>query len=164
LRDYLLKLAQYNVWANLKFIQLLKEQENNILLSPCDSSFVNIFETCKHIWLGETGWLARLQNRGWQTKEIDNFHDEPKVLFTAWLGTSKAYIPMIENSDLNEKINFTHDKIKYSISRIDIILTIINHGNYHRGQIVTMLRQLGVNDIPKTDYIEWVREQSQKIK
>jgi len=57
-------------------------------------------------------------------------------------------------------VNQLHDGVDYSIARKDIIMTVINHGNYHRGQIVTLLRQLGVTTIPKTDYIEWVREQA----
>ena len=162
MKNHLLKLAKYNKWANQKFIQSLNAQEENFLFTQLDSSFKNIFETCKHIWLGELGWLARMENKGWQTKALDNFQGEPKDLFTAWQITSDAYIKFIETEDLTIEIEFMHDEINYSIPRSDMILTIINHGNYHRGQIVTMLRQLGINKIPKTDYIEWVREQRRK--
>jgi uncharacterized damage-inducible protein DinB len=34
---------------------------------------------------------------------------------------------------------------------------LFNHGTFHRGQIVTMLRQLGEEKIPVTDYIEFSR-------
>jgi len=34
---------------------------------------------------------------------------------------------------------------------------VANHATYHRGQIVTMLRQLGRTP-PSTDYIRWLRE------
>ena len=39
----------------------------------------------------------------------------------------------------------------------EIILHINNHGTYHRGQLVTMLRQLGAEKIPQTDYILYSR-------
>ena len=159
MKDYLLKLTQYSVWANLKFIKMLNDLDDRVLLASADSSFANVLETCKHIWFGELGWMSRMQGNGWQTKELDNFQGQPKDLFLLWQLSSKAYVKFVETEDLKLKVEFVHDEVAYSIGRADIILTIINHGNYHRGQIVTMLRQLGVKKIPKTDYIEWVREQ-----
>jgi len=36
---------------------------------------------------------------------------------------------------------------------------VINHGTYHRGQIITMARSLGVtHGIPKTDYNLYLSE------
>ena len=34
---------------------------------------------------------------------------------------------------------------------------IVNHGTYHRGQITTMLRELGVTDLASTDIIFYWR-------
>jgi uncharacterized damage-inducible protein DinB len=34
----------------------------------------------------------------------------------------------------------------------------INHQSFHRGQLVTFARQLGITDIPSTDYIVYLRE------
>jgi uncharacterized damage-inducible protein DinB len=34
---------------------------------------------------------------------------------------------------------------------------IFNHNTYHNGQLVTMLRALGVVTIPATDFIVWTR-------
>ncbi len=34
---------------------------------------------------------------------------------------------------------------------------IFNHSTYHRGQLVTMLRQVGLEKIPSTDFIAWAR-------
>jgi uncharacterized damage-inducible protein DinB len=36
---------------------------------------------------------------------------------------------------------------------------LVNHGTYHRGQVVTMLRQLGAGTPPSTDLIAFYREQ-----
>jgi uncharacterized damage-inducible protein DinB len=38
-----------------------------------------------------------------------------------------------------------------------MLLHMFNHGTYHRGQLVTMLRQLGIQKLPSTDFIEWSR-------
>jgi len=39
-----------------------------------------------------------------------------------------------------------------------MLLHVFNHGTYHRGQIVNMLRQLGIEKIPQTDFIVWSRK------
>jgi len=152
-------LTKYNVWANNKFIENLQMQDEKILDMQLQSSFPTILDTCKHMWLGELGWLSRMKNLGWKTDELDTFAGSPNDLFKAWQNTSREYIKFTKTENLETETKFAHDEFEYSIKRSDIILTIINHGNYHRGQIVTMLRQLGVKQIPKTDYIEWVREQ-----
>ncbi len=41
-----------------------------------------------------------------------------------------------------------------------VLLHLFNHQTYHRGQLVTMLRQLGVDKIPSTDFIEWSRKKA----
>lgn len=40
----------------------------------------------------------------------------------------------------------------------EMLLHLFNHGTYHRGQLVTMLRQLGVGKIPPTDFVVYVRK------
>ena len=39
--------------------------------------------------------------------------------------------------------------------RRDIVMQVMNHGTYHRGQIVTLLRQLGATDLPSTDFVRF---------
>jgi uncharacterized damage-inducible protein DinB len=39
-----------------------------------------------------------------------------------------------------------------------ILLHLANHNTYHRGQLVNMLRQLGVEKIPQTDFVVWSRK------
>ena len=39
----------------------------------------------------------------------------------------------------------------------EMLLHLFNHGTYHRGQLVTMLRQLGEEKIPQTDFIHFSR-------
>ena len=39
-----------------------------------------------------------------------------------------------------------------------MLLHVFNHGTYHRGQLVNILRQLGVEKIPRTDFIDWSRK------
>jgi uncharacterized damage-inducible protein DinB len=39
-----------------------------------------------------------------------------------------------------------------------MMLHVFNHGTYHRGQLVNMLRQLGIEKIPPTDFSVWSKK------
>jgi uncharacterized damage-inducible protein DinB len=53
--------------------------------------------------------------------------------------------------DLTEEIlTILPDGEEFRVPRLQIILHVINHTSYHRGQIVTMLRAFGVQP-PDTD-------------
>lgn len=39
----------------------------------------------------------------------------------------------------------------------DTLFHVVNHGTYHRGQIITMLREAGVEKVVSTDLIHFIR-------
>jgi uncharacterized damage-inducible protein DinB len=49
------------------------------------------------------------------------------------------------------------DKAQFKQPTWQMLLHVFNHGTYHRGQLVNMLRQLGVSRIPATDFALWSR-------
>ncbi len=40
----------------------------------------------------------------------------------------------------------------------ETVMHVINHSTYHRGQLVTMMRTLGVKTIPQTDFSVFARK------
>ena len=150
--------ADYNIWANNKLINDLLNQDDELLVKELIGSFPTIRATMLHIWFAETGWLSRLNEKGWETKIVTDFSGDNKELFKLWQITSEDFRKFVKNSDLEKEIQFEHKKEKFSIPTHEIIQTVFNHGSFHRGQIVIMMRQLGITKISQTDYIEWVRE------
>jgi len=150
--------ANYNIWANNRLIDCLLQQESAIMTQEVKGSFPNIKATIKHIWFAETGWLSTLQDAGWQADKVDSFQGSTAELFTAWQATSEAFKQFVKTEDLEGKVAFMSRGREYIIPAREIAQTVFNHGTYHRGQVVMMLRQLGITEIPQTDYIEWVRQ------
>lgn len=150
--------ASYNIWANDRLKNDLLEKNDNLLSQELVGSFPTIHATFLHIWYAETGWLSRLNGNGWVTSNVTNFTGNNKELFKLWRITSENFKTFVEMADLEKEIKFEHKKEKFSIPTREIIQTVFNHGTFHRGQAVMMMRQLGVTDISQTDYIEWVRE------
>lgn len=150
--------ALYNIWANNKLISDLLEQDDQIFTTELIGSFPSILATLSHIWFAETGWLSRLNGKGWDATKVTEFVGTNHELLQAWQSTSEEFKDFTYKADLEKEIQFDHKGEKYSIPTREIIQTVLNHGSYHRGQVVMMMRQLGIDKITQTDYIEWVRE------
>ncbi|SMG21976.1 Uncharacterized damage-inducible protein DinB (forms a four-helix bundle) [Marivirga sericea] len=152
--------ANYNIWANKRIVQCLLKLDEKLLEEPIISSFPNIKATLAHLWMAELGWLSRLKGDGWDTSQVKDFYGSTAGLMKEWKKTSEQFKDFVEKADLEQELKFEHKGEKFSIPFKEIAHTVFNHGTYHRGQVVMMLRQLGINEIPQTDYIEWVREKA----
>ncbi len=156
--------ANYNIWANNRLISNLLEQDDKLLSQELIGSFPTIRATILHIWFAETGWLSRLNGKGWETANVTGFSSNNKELFKLWQITSESFKKFVEKADLEKEVQFQHKEEKFSIPTREIAQTVFNHGSFHRGQVVIMMRQLGVSKISQTDYIEWVREKKEHNK
>lgn len=150
--------ANYNIWANNRLISDLQQQDETLMTQSLAGSFPTIYATLLHIWFAEVGWLARMTGKGWETSKVDNFKGTANELFLAWQATSEEFRNFVQSADLEQGTAFSHKGVDYSIPAREVIQTVFNHGSYHRGQVVMMMRQLGVSTILQTDYIEWVRQ------
>ncbi len=150
--------AQYNIWANDRIANTLLLLEKQLLNKELPGSFPTIRKTLWHIWLAETAWLSRLNGKGWEATKVREFSGTVNELISQWKETSVQFKEFTLFADLETLVHFEQKDETFAIPAREIIQTVCNHGTYHRGQIVSMLRQLGITHIPQTDYIEWVRE------
>ena len=76
----------------------------------------------------------------------------------------EAYVAQLSTNETNRIINYQNIKgIPFHNSIFEIITHLMNHGTYHRGQLVTMLRGAGSTPIPATDLIVFYRENHQPL-
>ncbi len=161
--DILLEYGQYNQWSNEKLITYLKNYTDDLLSKEVISSFPSIKKTIFHIWDAQVIWHHRLNGNS-----LDHFPGKisNKNLQAAYQGLSESsggLVSWMENKLKNQDI--TEHTTTYSTTSgkeftqltNKILLHIFNHSTYHRGQIVTMARQLGFRDIPATDFIFYTR-------
>jgi len=40
-----------------------------------------------------------------------------------------------------------------------VVQHVVNHSSYHRGQLITLMRQVGWTDLPSTDLMRWYRKE-----
>ena len=154
------KYAHYNLWANRKLTELLVTIDDERLNQLIISSFKSIRETVYHIWDAETIWLERLSNNeisSWPPSKIYNLETPLNIL----INSSENLLKLIENASPNFlEIQTSYKDSKgnqYSTNNEEILHHVFNHSTLHRGQIITMLRQIGITQIPSTDFITYIR-------
>ena len=151
--------TSYNLWANKKILELFSEN-SSLLDKEVKSSFPTLKKTAHHIWSAEEIWHKRLSGESPASlpEPINNFA-EFEILF---LTRSKSFVDLVNNMDENYLQTFNTYKDTRGNTWVNpqwqIIMHCMNHSTYHRGQIVTILRELGTTTIPSTDLISYFRE------
>ena len=159
MKDLLVKYACYNLWANERIANVLKGLDPSSLDKEIPSSFNSIRKTVFHIWDAEYIWLQRLQGHSltdWPSKQYDA--ETPIVKFLETSQAFKEFVEQLAESDFYGDCVYNNLKgAEYRNPRNEVVQHIFNHSTFHRGQIVTMLRNAGVMELPATDFIYYRR-------
>jgi len=153
--------ANYNLWANSKMAEainlLADEQQHREIIS----SFNSIYKTVFHVWGAELIWWKRMQKETHILKIEDTFNGSMILLCNAWNEVDQQWVSFaneISENSLDEKLDYrTMKGDLFSDEPYLILQHVFNHSTYHRGQLITMLRQVGAEKIPNGDFIAWTR-------
>ena len=152
--------TQFNLWANEKFCEFLKALPEVDLHREITSSFSSVHKTVFHIYGAQNIWISRLHGTSPAAFPVSD-SVTPSEALQKLIDTSKQLVSFIEHStdeSLQERIrykNLAGEEFESSIW--EIMQHVVNHGTYHRGQLVTMLRQLGHETLFPTDFIAFTR-------
>lgn len=156
------KYAAYNFWANQKVVELLVTLDNGTLQKEVVSSFTSLQKTLYHIYDAEYIWYQRLvQSNDLHWPPSSKFNDDDSL----WrvLESSETLMQFVNGKDKNFFKAATEYQntlgIVYQTQNEEILHHVFNHSAFHRGQLIALLRQAGVTDIPPTDFIAFVRIQ-----
>jgi len=150
LSSYFINLFEYDSTVNFQLLNLLRE------LPSTDVKTRSIFS---HILSAKVVWIKRLQKQSLSGIEIwpDLTWDECEVLIQENRKTYRSYLEGKSDDDLKSLLQYQNSKGKeFSTPIRDILMHVIIHGGYHRGQIARAVRQSG-NEPINTDYITYVR-------
>lgn len=159
MKELLEQYTAYNLWANKTFSELFRREASMQLDRKVLSSFESIRKTAKHIHDAENVWRMRLEGislNQWPGEEnmegdlVFNFH-ESSDRFHQFI--SKQPIDYLAG-----ECQFTNlQKKSYRMSVSGIVMHCMNHSTFHRGQLITMMRTMGMTEFPSTDLIAYLR-------
>ncbi|KXZ13215.1 DinB family protein [Bacillus nakamurai] len=155
-----LQLHDYHIWANKQIFSRLKELPKDVYRQEVESVFPSIAGVLAHVYLSDVGWIdvfsgKRLEDTLRSAEErkeeiMSKDIEEMEAMFLELSDRYKSFLQPDEN--INQPLVIEHpsgDVMKTSVS--DMLLHVVNHGTYHRGNITAMLRQMGYASVP-TDY------------
>lgn len=115
-------------------------------------------ELYAHVLGAEAVWLSRLRGVAeevavWPVADVDACAE---LMAETHAGLA-AYIDSLDDSAVERSVHYRNSAGVEFDSRIgDILLHVMLHGTYHRGQVALLLRGAGGTPAP-TDYIAFVR-------
>jgi uncharacterized damage-inducible protein DinB len=161
MKDILLSYAAYNLWANNRIAGVLMKLPDTQLDQETGSSFGTLRKTVYHMWDAESLWYQRLQLTEQVVKPASGFDDTFSVACARWQAQSVRladWVRDVQPVRLEHVVAYYDTRKQYCKSTvIEILMQVFNHATYHRGQLVTLLRQAGITKIPVTDYSEFIR-------
>ena len=161
MKDLLRQMAVYNYWANQKltgFVTGLPEEET---VSTVASSFNSLQQTILHIWDAESGWWQRHRLQERILLPSRTFSGNTGAAIQGLLEQSRQWEEWVKSAaviSLDHVIQFyTSKREPVKLKTSQLLLHLFNHSTYHRGQVITILHQLGHTKLPSTDFFEWTK-------
>lgn len=144
--------AAYDLWANTRILERLQREPESLLDRHVKSSFPSLRQTVHHIRDAGNIWYQRV------------FGEEAIVCDNSLDGLLKV------STILSDKVRATDDEalsgtvsyarangVKHTQPRWQLLVHCFNHASYHRGQLITIMRQLDLEEVPNTDLVAYQR-------
>ncbi len=159
--DDIRSLYQYNSWASARVFNVAAGVPEEEYLRNLGSSHGGIHGTLVHLMGAEEIWLKRWL--GERVERIAKPEEFPgfSALHSHWKevdGRLHSFIDTLGGDDVRRIVHYTDLRGNpYAQPLGHLMQHLVNHSTYHRGQIVCLLRQLGVKPTG-TDMVNFFRE------
>jgi uncharacterized damage-inducible protein DinB len=148
--EHITNLFSYDDWANREVLASLQA----LAVAPARS-----IQLLAHIVSAERLWLERLlnQEQTWPVWPLFTL-EQGKLEVDQLSGLWKSYLSSLGDAGLSQTITYKNTKGEsFSSQKQDILLHVVMHAAYHRGQIAADMRAAGFTPA-YTDFIHAVRQ------
>lgn len=152
--------VRYSAWATRRTLEAAATLTAEELHRDLGNSYASVHATLAHIFQADSIWFDRLH--GVSTEALSAYPAQPGLaaLSQEWMALHDRWITWAEHLDAAAWDRLVpHRNLKGESDTQPawrIALHVVNHASYHRGQITTMLRQLGRQPIG-TDLMAYYR-------
>lgn len=157
---YIRTLYRYHDWANHRMLSAVGELSVEQRRRDLQSSFPSVQATLVHMLASEWMWLERW--RGTSPVDMSGVGDLSDLgdLSRRWesLAAERSiFVNGQSDEDVRHVVTYQNTRgDRYEQPLWELMCHAANHATYHRGQITTMIRQVGGTPIP-TDMIAYFR-------
>lgn len=152
MKDLIHQFAAYDLWANTRILERLQREPEALLDRHVKSSFPSLRLTVHHIRDAGNIWYQRVFD-----KEAIAYGDgvDGLVKVSTVLGDAARGL-----DDAGLKVTVTYARangVSHTQTRWQLLTHCFNHASYHRGQVITIMRQLDLDEMPNTDLVAYQR-------
>lgn len=161
MKELLQQYAAYNAWANQKIIDCISNLPDEVIHREINSSFTSVYKTLLHSWYAEDIWLQRIKLTEQPDGAANNFTGTYTQLAKLYMDQSNKIHTWVSNAtetQVQHVFAYLKNKEQFKQPVWQVLVHVFNHGTYHRGQLITMLRQLDAAHIPNTDFLAFSRK------
>lgn len=160
LRDLLL----YMLWADRLTLAAVRKVKPEDLTRDAGVSFGSVLGTLGHTLGSQRLWLSRfLGNPLTSRPEAGEYPDLPSWI-AGWEETAsqvEAFLAGLSDEQLAAPLTWASlpDGAAHTLPLWQAVMHLVNHTTYHRGQVISLLRQMGY-PVPHTDLIVFFNERA----
>ena len=150
-RQDIVTLYDYNAWANARILRAVEPLTPETFMRDLKNSFPSVRDTLAHILGAEWIWLRRWH--GESPSQILPAADFPSLAslkdrYAAVEKERRVFLDDLSEVRLSQPLHYNDMAGKaHVLLLVHSLQHVVNHGTYHRGQITTMLRQLGATPV-----------------
>jgi uncharacterized damage-inducible protein DinB len=159
-------LIHYKAWANEVVYSIVSGLPEGEATKQRPTLFKNMVHTLNHVYVVDSIFRGHLQGvpHGYTARNTPT-HPPLAELWQAVKQSDAWYVDHISalsDAQLSERLDFQFvGGGDGNMSRLEIVMHLVNHGTYHRGFVGDMLNQAGVNpratDLPVFVRDVWTR-------
>ena len=155
-------LIDYNYWARDRLLEAVDRLSPDQFTRDLGGSFRSVRDTLAHLYGAEWIWYQRWTGESPAALPgADRFADSASVA-AGWRDIEtqiRAYFERLDDRALTRVIEYrTTTGVPGASMLWHMLQHVVNHSSYHRGQVTTMLRQLGAAPPKPMDLIAFYRE------
>ena len=156
-------LYDFNTWANHRSMDSCDVLSQEEFVKPLGSSFASVRDTLAHICGAEAIWYQRfIGSPSSQFPDLSGLQtlNSLREYWARQEAELAIFLAGLTQSDLDRVIEY--QTISFGAHQNPMwqsLQHVVNHGSYHRGQIATMVRQLG-HKPAATDLMLFYRERA----
>ncbi len=148
--------AQYNTWMNKQIYSVCKDITDEERKKDMGAFFHSIHGTLNHLLLGDRVWMGRFLKKPVIFESLDqelyNNFDTLCIQHKQTDQDIETWVSNLTDDKLAVPLSYTSMSGNRSMTLLigDAVLHLFHHQTHHRGQITTLISQLGY-DFGETD-------------
>ncbi len=145
------ELYDYNYWARDRQLEACRALTQEQFLRPMGSSFSSLRDTLVHLVGAEWLWLERWQGRSPRALTAAEEFPALAAVEERWRAVEqevREFLGGLNEEALDRSVTYTNLKGEtWTYPLWQALYHLVNHQSYHRGQVTTLLRQLGARAV-----------------